>query len=116
MSLKLTIGILTMTMAAIMAVPGAAVAQDNENTDHATQNVTGCLQKSAAPNLYMLIDENGKTWNLRSQTVPLDQHVGHTVNVKGTIPEESKGSSDTTPQNNLTVTKLDMVRASCKQP
>jgi hypothetical protein len=55
-------------------------------------------------------------WDLRSKTVPLGQHVGHTVTVSGTIPKESNDSSDTAPQNHLLVAKLDMVRDSCQQP
>src|ERR1700689_552106 len=104
MGLKLAIGILTIAM---MTVPGIAVAQDS--TDNSTQTATGCLQKSQTANIYMLTDENGKMWDLRSKTVPLGPHVGHTVTVTGTIPKDLKGSSDTTPQNHLLVTKLDMV-------
>jgi len=111
MSLKLSIAILTIAM---IAVPGIAVAQDS--TDNAPKTATGCLQKSPTANIYMLTDENGKMWDLRSKAVPLASHVGHTVTVTGTIPKDSKGSTDTTPQNNLLVTKLDMVRDSCKQP
>jgi hypothetical protein len=111
MNLKLAIGILTI---AVMAVPGIAVAQDD--TDNSTQTATGCLQKGPTANIYMLTDENGKTWDLRSNTIPLGPHVGQTVTVTGTIPKEPKGSSDTTPQNHLLVTKLAMVRAGCKQP
>ena len=64
MNLKLAIGILTI---AVMAVPGIAVAQDNRDTS--TQTATGCLQKGPTANIYMLTDENGKTWDLRSNTV-----------------------------------------------
>jgi hypothetical protein len=98
----------------VYIVPGIAIAQDN--TDNSTQTATGCLQKSPTASIYMLTDENGKAWDLRSRTVPLNMHVGHTVTVTGTIPKDPKGSSDTSPQNHLLVTKLDMVRDSCKQP
>jgi hypothetical protein len=111
MTLKLAIGILIIAM---MTVPGIAVAQDN--TDISTQTATGWLQKSPTANIYMLTDENGKIWDLRSKAVPLEPHVGHTVKVTGTIPKDSKGSSDTAPQNHPLVTKLDMVRDGCKQP
>jgi len=57
----------------------------------------------------------GKTWDLRG-SVPLNPHVGHTITVTGTIPKESKGSSDTSPQNHLVVTKVEKVRDECKQP
>jgi hypothetical protein len=111
MNLKLAIGILTIAM---MGAPGIAVAQDNRDTS--MQTATGCVQKSLTGNIYMLTDEDGKTWSLRSKTVPLGPHVGQTVTVTGTIPQEPNGSSDTTPQNHLLVTKLDTVRAGCEQP
>jgi hypothetical protein len=62
MNLKLAIGILTI---AVMAVPGIAVAQDNRDTS--PQTATGCLGKSPSGSIYMLTDENGKTWDLRSE-------------------------------------------------
>jgi hypothetical protein len=117
MDLKLVTGILTIVM---MAIPGIAVTQDNqENTDNSTHTATGCLAKGPTANIYMLTDEDGKLWDLRSQTVSLGPHVGHTVKVTGTIPKDSKGnysSGDTSPQNHLLVASLKMVRDNCKQP
>ena len=117
MNLKLAIG---MPAIATMAVPGIALTQDNQpSTDDSTHTATGCLGKSSAANIYMLTDEDGKLWDLRSQTVSLGPHVGHTVTVTGTIPKDSKGnysSGDTSPQNHLLVASLKMVRDNCKQP
>src|ERR1035437_10069383 len=46
--------------------------QDNqENTDNSTHNVTGCLGKTSIANSDALTDEDGKPWDLRSETVPL---------------------------------------------
>jgi hypothetical protein len=117
MNLKLAIG----TFAIIMiCIPGVAVTQDNQaNTDSSTHTATGCLEKSATPGIYMLTDEDGKLWDLRSKTVPLGPQVGHTVTVAGTIPKDSNGSGttdDTAPRNHLVVTGLRMVRDNCKQP
>jgi|ERR1019366_7231626 hypothetical protein len=114
MKLNLAIGILALAMIAVHCV---AVAQDNP--DDSMQTVTGCLRKGADANVYMLTDENGKSWDLRSKTVSLGPHVGQTVTVSGTIPQKSKDSDspgDTSPQNHLLVTKLEMVRDNCKQP
>lgn len=114
MNPKLAIGMLAITM---IAVPGVVIAQDN--TDHSTHTVTGCLEKTSTASIYMLTDENGKMWDLRSRSIPLGPHVGHTVTVSGTIPKDSKrsgSSGDTAPQNPLLVTTLKMVRDSCKQP
>src|ERR1017187_8705363 len=113
MNLKLAIGILAIAM---KTIPGIAVTQE---TDGSTHTATGCLGKSPTANIYMLTDEDGKLWDLRSETVQLGPHVEHTVTVTGTIPKDSKGSGssgDTAPQNHLLVTGLKMVGANCKQP
>jgi hypothetical protein len=94
---------------------GAGVASAQETTDDAPKTATGCLVKTPINNGYVLTDENGKTWSLRSTTVRLSPHIGHTITVTGTIAKDSN-STDTAPENNLVVTKLEMVRDSCKQP
>jgi hypothetical protein len=112
---KAAIGILAIAMAiAMSSISLGASAQDD--TDNSTHTATGCLIKSPVANIYMLTDENGKAWDLRSNTIALDPHVGHTVKVTGVIPKDPKGSIDTSPQNHLLVTRLEMVRDSCKQP
>jgi len=111
MGRKLAIRILFI---AIMAVPGISVGQDNKDTSQ--QIATGCLRKGATEKAYLLTDEDGKTWDLRSKAVSLSPHVGQIVTVTGTIPSEPKNSNDTSPQNHLLVAKLDVVHESCKQP
>jgi hypothetical protein len=102
---------------AIITILGIANAQDNP--DDSTQRVTGCIRKDASNNRYRLLDENGKLWNLQSKNVSFAPHVGHLVTVSGSIPQKSSNDNDkagdTSPQNDLVVTKLDMVRDSCKQ-
>jgi hypothetical protein len=111
MGRKLGIGMLIVSAILVLHVTAA-----QGTTDISTQTATGCLRNAATPRLYTLTDENGKLWNLRSQIVRLESHDGHTVTVKGTIPKESTGGDDTSPQNNLLVTKLDKVRDNRKQP
>jgi hypothetical protein len=116
MRLKIWFVTLALASEALIATPGIASAQaDQDSTDLKTHTATGCLQKNAVTNTYTITDENGKLWDLRSNTVPLNARVRHTVTVSGTIPKPPKGSTDTSPQNHLLVTKLDMVRDSCKQ-
>jgi hypothetical protein len=99
----------------ILAGLGIAVAQDNP--DDSTQRVTGCVRKGSEANHYRLLDDNGKLWNLQSKNVSFAPHVGHWVTVSGTIPQKSNNDNDkagdTSPQNDLMVTKLDMVRDTC---
>jgi hypothetical protein len=111
MSVKLATAILALAM---VALPNIAKAQD-QNTDNSTQMITGCLEKGGAANKFQLLDDDGKLWEVRSKTVSLAPHVGQTVTVTGTIPKMPKNSTDTTPQNHLVVTGLQMVRDSCKQ-
>ena len=86
MNLKLTIGILVIAM---VAIPRIAVTQE---TDDSTHTATGCLGKTSTANIYMITDEDGKLWDLRSETVSLGPHVGHTVTLTGIIPKNAKGS------------------------
>ena len=106
MNLKIAIGMLTIAM---MAVPGSTVAQDS--TDDSTKIATGCLEKNRIANIYLLTDEKGKLWELRSKTLRLGPHVGQTITVTGAIPKGNAAA-----QNYLLVTKLEMVRDNCKQP
>lgn len=102
----LAISILTV---AVRAFPGAAAAQD---ADTIPRTVSGCLSKRSG-DVFLLTDENGKTWDLRSKTVKLDKHVGHTVSATGTIAKENTNGPDTSPQNHLLVTKVETLRNDC---
>jgi len=117
MEMKLAMGIVAMAMMSLVASPAITHAQDNASDS--TQMVTGCLQKGSSANTFTLTDENGKLWDLRSKTVQLGPHVGHTVTITGKIPQkskdENKSSGDTSPQNHLRVTDLKMVSESCEQ-
>ncbi len=108
--MKLKIGILILAM---ITFPALVLAQDNP--DDSIQRVTGCLRKGAVAGSYRLMDENGKLWDLRGKNISFTPHIGHMVTVSGTIPQKSKDSDDTSPQNRLVVTKLDMVSDTCKQ-
>lgn len=109
--------VIGMLIFAAATLPHSALAQDAlaNDTDNRTHTVTGCLLKGTAPNIYSLTDENGKMWVIHAGKVRLGSHVGHTVTVTGTNPSLTKGS-DTSPQNDLTVTKVEKVRDSCSQP
>src|SRR5438874_9308152 len=52
--------------------------------------VTGCLQKGDEADEFAITGEDGKTWELRSHTVKLADHVGHTVTITGVPHHESK--------------------------
>jgi hypothetical protein len=96
--MKYHIRIVMFVVATILS-SGIALAQDNP--DDSMQTVTGCLRKGVTAKVYALMDENGKLWNLQSKNVSFAPHVGHTVTLSGTIPQKSKDSDDTSPQNRL---------------
>ncbi len=113
-----------------------AVAQDSTsdtNSKSKTRNITGCLSKgdnSASSNEYLLTASDGSTWEVRSDSVDLAKHLGHTVTATGTVDhntmhnmkEDTKAMGhDTgmTKNNNehghLTVTDLQHVSDSCSK-
>jgi hypothetical protein len=91
--------------------------------------VTGCLQKGDSADEFAIAGKNGKTWELRSQTVKLDEHVGHTVTITGVRHQETKAEeakeqktemkeskeAEAKEAGDLRVTSLKMVSDSCKK-
>jgi hypothetical protein len=114
---------------ALQAQETAAPAATTAKPMHSTVTVTGCLQKGDAADEFAIADKNGKTWELRSHTVKLDEHVNHTVTITGvrhheTKAEEAKEEKTETKESkeaeameagDLRVTSLKMVSDSCKK-
>jgi len=63
--------------------------QDHKSTNP-TKNVTGCLQKGHEAGEFSITGEDGKTWELSSKSIKLDEHAGHQVTVTGSARRESK--------------------------
>ena len=94
---------------------------------HAKTAVTGCLQKGDEADEFAITGEDGKTWELRSKTVKLAEHVGHTVTVTGVRHHETKAEeakeektegkeskeAEAKEAGDLRVTGLKMVSESC---
>ena len=66
-----------------------ATSQQDQKAPTASKTVTGCLQKGHEPGELSITGEDGKTWELSSKTIKLDEHVGHQVTVTGTAARES---------------------------
>jgi hypothetical protein len=91
--------------------------------------VTGCLQKGDSADEFAIAGKDGKTWELSSKTVKLDEHVGHTVTVTGVRHHETKAEAakeekteakeskeaEAMEAGDLNVTSLKMVSESCKK-
>jgi len=59
--------------------------------------MTGCLQKGAEPNTYMVTDVEGKmtkTFGIVSSTANLAPHVGHKIEVTGTAVPAKEAEAD----------------------
>jgi hypothetical protein len=92
--------------------------------------VTGCLQKSAAENEFILTTKRGKKYEVASTTLGLAGHVGHTVTIKGAFRREREEKGETRAQErmeeknggeaaeaheagHIDATSLKMVKATC---
>jgi ABC-type sugar transport system substrate-binding protein len=112
---------------ALLMVPAIASAEDKGAE---VRTLTGCLSRGDGAHEYRLTTENGATWELRSETVKLSRHAGHTVTVTGKVraadlheaKEKAKDEmkehgmdKDAKEHGHLKVTKVSMVSDSCKK-
>src|SRR5258705_12744176 len=77
--------ILVLTLFPVRAGGQESAAKEarEEKVEHASQSVTGCLQKGDEAGGFLLDSDDGKTWGLKSHNVKLADHVGHKVTVTG---------------------------------
>jgi hypothetical protein len=95
-----------------------------------TRSITGCLSQGDSAKEFNLKADDGSTWEVRSSTVKLSEHVGHKVTATGVVSnatahnlkEDTKDMAhDTgmTKENNehghLKVTDVQMVSDSCSK-
>lgn len=123
MKTKLTLSVLMVAGLGIAPILGA---QESANEDKSAdmRSVTGCLSKGDSAGEYAITGADGSTWELKSNTVKLSSHVGHTVTVSGKVwhpdmhgaKEKAKGAVDDNAKEHghLNVTKMSMVSDSCK--
>src|ERR1700720_1346025 len=128
MHLKIVTGVIAMF---VLASVGLATAQDTTKTTHKkTRTLTGCLQKGDDANEYNLTTAKGATWELKSDTVKIEDHVAHTVTITGVVSnatvhgakEDAKAEAkehgidkDSTEHGHMTVTNLKMVSKTCQK-
>jgi len=102
------------------------LAQDPPKDKSAdVRSITGCLTKGDSANEFTITGDDGSTWELKSKTVKLSPHVGHTVTVTGEVwqsdmhgaKEKAKETVDPNAKEHghLNVTKVSMVSESCKK-
>jgi uncharacterized protein (DUF1684 family) len=100
-------------------------AKQEQKAADKTKTVTGCLQKGDQPGETMLTAADGKSWELHSDSVKLEQHIGHQVTVTGTASRETKAEEKKEGQmekaagkeeyGDLQVTDLKMVNETCSK-
>ena len=109
-----------------LAVSPVLMAQDTTKQDKSAEvrNVTGCMSKGDSATEFKVTASDGSTWEVKSKTVKLSPHVGHTVTVTGEVwhpdmhgaKEKAKSAvdADAKEHGHLNVTKVEMVSDSCK--
>jgi hypothetical protein len=127
MKIKIAMAFLALFMFAGTA--GLATGQDKTKTTHKkTRTLSGCLQAGDAVNEYKLTTAKGATWEIKSDTLKLGDHVGHSVTLTGVVSnakihgmkEDAKAEAkehgvdkDSTEHGHMTVTNLSMVSDTC---
>jgi hypothetical protein len=132
MSIKTRFGIFT--LAALAVIPTCVLAQETPAQSNKKANevrtLTGCLRKGDGAHEYALTANDGSTWEIRSTTLKLSPHVGHSVTLTGVVShpelhkmkEDAKDemkehgvAKDATEHGHLRATKLAMVSESCQK-
>jgi Protein of unknown function (DUF5818) len=104
------------------ATAPAQAKQDSKAVKPA-KRLTGCLTKGDQPGEVTLTAADGKTWDLRSDSVKLEKHIGHQVTATGTVTHETKAEEKKEGQmekaaskeayGDLNVTDVKMVSETC---
>jgi len=131
--MKLKIGALLVSLILVVFGLSWAFAQDTSTdtkSKSATRTITGCLSKGDSANEYLLTGNDGSTWEVRSDTVSLADHVGHQVSATGVVTnatahnlkEDAKDiASDThikkhnSEHGHMKITDVQMVSSSCQK-
>jgi len=129
--MKIRIGMAFLALFMFAGTAGLTSAQETNKTTHKkTRTLTGCLQKGDSANEYRLTTAKGSTWEIKSDTVKLGDHVAHTVTITGVVSnatmhgmkEDAKAEAkehgmdkDSTEHGHMTVTHLKMDSDSCSK-
>jgi hypothetical protein len=118
------------TVFGLFMVSTVLFAQDTTTkpTHKKVRTLSGCLQKGDDAKEYKLTTAKGSTWEVKSDAVKLDEHVGHSVTITGVVSnatihgakEDTKSEAkehgvaeNSKEHGHMTVTALKMVSESC---
>jgi hypothetical protein len=124
MKVRLAIGLIT--LCGISFLPAIGFPQnETKDKDASLRTLTGCLSKGESAGEYYLVTPEGNTWEVKSKTVKLAGHLGHTVTISGRVQhpdmhgakEKAKEAvdSDAKEHGHLDATDIAMVSDSCKK-
>jgi hypothetical protein len=117
----------------VMLCTWLAAAQDSASDSKSkadTRTVTGCLAKGDSADEFLLTAQDGSTWEVKSSSVSLADHVGHTVSATGVVSnatmhnlkEDTKDvakdahmKKDNTEHGHMKITDVQMVSSSCSK-
>src|ERR1041385_6863799 len=94
------------------------VAGDTAKGKSDTRSITGCLSQGDNAKEFNLKADDGSTWEVRSSTVSLAEHVGHKVTVTGDVSHATEhnmkeDTKDMAHDTGVTKENKEIGRASC---
>lgn len=125
---KLLLCALFLMLATLLAVAQDSSSDSKSKSD--TRTVTGCLSKGDRADEFLLTAKDGSTWEVRSSTASLADHVGHTVSATGVVSnstmhnlkEDTKDvaadahmKKDNAEHGHMKITDVQMVSDSCSK-
>ena len=89
----------------------AAATSENRGREYLT--LIGCLQKGRAADQYLVVGEDGSTWELEGNSRKFAAHVGQSVRIAGPVVAGRGLARDGAADGNLHVAKLKKVSRTC---
>jgi len=99
MNLRIASGLIAVLMFVGVGIASAG-DKDKDKDDQKSTTITGCLQRSDADRQYVLVTEDGKSWDLRGNEHDMNTLTGEKVSVSGDVtaspstPHDINATSD----------------------
>jgi hypothetical protein len=77
--------------------------------------LTGCLKKGDEKGEFHLTTKDGKIYDVKSTTVPLAKHVGHTVSITGNPVAQEPGEEKQGEAGEVEVTQMKHLSETCQK-
>jgi hypothetical protein len=122
---------IALALGALLAA-SVSLAQDTTSSGKSkskNRTITGCLMQGDSASKFVLNGADGSSWDVKSDSVALPDHVGHTVTATGTVSnvtmhnakEEAKDAAaaagakkENNEHGDLEITSVKMVSKTCK--